>query len=211
MMTRAEDLLQFAVRFTQTNLDRLRAGDWLNLKEDLGHFLLPPLEGDGDFRRMQAFPHEHPKALSAEDIRALQRDLTEVLVYVADLAEHWSDPTREPVPCLLGFRPRLSLIPGLAVVPGRAAAHITPFFIGPSQDAILMQVIWALTQAPLDTVRRCPECGTIFYRVRHQRFCSATCRNRVNTRHFREVRQRPERADSEPEPETTLAAPLTTA
>jgi hypothetical protein len=205
-MTRAEHLLQFAVRFAQTNLDRLRAGDWLNLKEDLGHFLLPPIEGDGNFRRMQAFPHERPEALSAEDIRALQLDLTEVLGCVAELNDQRPDhPTDEPVPCLLGFRPRLSLIPGLVVVPDRRAAHVTPFFIGPSQDAILMQVIWALTQVPLDTVRRCPECGTIFYRVRHQRFCSSTCRNRVNTRHFREVHQPPERQDSEPE--TTRTAP----
>jgi endogenous inhibitor of DNA gyrase (YacG/DUF329 family) len=36
-------------------------------------------------------------------------------------------------------------------------------------------------------VRRCPECQTVFYRVRKQQYCSRRCTNRANMRQWRQT------------------------
>jgi len=189
-MSRAEHLLQFAVRFARMNIDQLRSGDVLNLQEDIWHFLFPT----GNLEDSSAFPEQAPDEISVDDIKMLQHEVKDILNIVVDREERASylpGPGPGPDPVLLFFSPQLSVKTGLAVFPAHASDHVAPIFSGPIRDAVLMQLLIALMQiSSLDTLRRCPECQNIFYRVRHQRFCSPTCRNRANTRHFREVHNR---------------------
>jgi hypothetical protein len=188
-MQTAEERLKFAVRFIQMDITHLRAGDRLNLNEDLLTFLFPDTATDpfaGALEDSAAFPHNDPSQLSANDLVTLQREVLEVLLGVVKLRER---PKRdEPASALvfLNLNSQLQVTPGLAVHSRHGDTRVSTFFVGPFRDAFLMQLIMSLIQLPLDTLRACPECGTIFYRVRKQRYCSRRCTNRANMRAWRQ-------------------------
>ena len=44
-----------------------------------------------------------------------------------------------------------------------------------------------LEQGPTDAIRQCPECETIFYRVRKQQYCTRRCVARASMRKWRQT------------------------
>src|SRR5262249_34527937 len=87
MKTDAERL-QFVIRFAQMDLDTLRPGDWLNLRDDLGAFLTgslygqeyyaddTPTGGDVEVRPMDPpYPAEYPE----DAFRELQEETLHIL------------------------------------------------------------------------------------------------------------------------------------
>src|SRR2546421_7825825 len=83
METTAERV-QFVIRFAQTDLDTLRPGDWLNLRDDLKTFLgcNPAQRGTlADRGGILAFPLQHPlpDEFSEDDFRALQKEANVIL------------------------------------------------------------------------------------------------------------------------------------
>ena len=200
-MPRPDRRLQFAIQFARTDLEALRPGDWLNLQNDFGDFLhlseshkrahAAALSGRMGF---VAWPFKPPKLKDffehpRERFLALQTDVKKVLNGIAVMREDYEA-------CLRGEPPNRSRYP-LALPEIRATYWLfwdTKKPSGPSllhaegsaHDMFLLTLMFLLAQ-DASRVRRCVECGGIFYRVRHQRFCSPTCRNRTNTRHFREI------------------------
>lgn len=56
---------------------------------------------------------------------------------------------------------------------------------GPIVDVFAALIIFLLHESPGIPILRCPECATIFYRIRKQQYCSCQCVNRVNARKWR--------------------------
>ena len=98
-----EERLDFSIRLATMEFQRLRAGDWLNLREDLAGFLSA---GAGQSEPLEAFggvgvgPLEQPlpRDFPEKAFRALQRDLADVLEAFA----YWDGSPREPETARVG-------------------------------------------------------------------------------------------------------------
>jgi hypothetical protein len=186
----AEERVKFAIEFMQLDLERMRTGDWLNLQEDLQNFLFP----EGIRCGFHIIPEDLLKEHSVDAIQVLRRDVEEILNLVAMFTEKSPNEENEgnkndedgPVPELGFLSPQLSVRPVLILFPDQRPEHPIVFWLGNFHDTFLMQLITSLAQLPLDTLRRCPECGTIFYRVRKQQYCSRPCVHRANIRTWRQ-------------------------
>ena len=184
-MQTAEERVKFAIQFMQMDLDRLRPGDWLNLREDLGNFLFP----EGALAQMHIYPPDLPEEHSVDAIQLLRQDVTAILDAIVMCGEDYPPDEYEdgPVPRLVSPSPQLSVSPMFILFPEQRPGQLILTWLGPFRDAFLMQLIMSLTQLPLDTLRRCPECGTIFFRVRKQEYCKRQCVHRANIRKWRQT------------------------
>jgi hypothetical protein len=182
--------LQFLVRFAQLDLDTLRAGDWMNLREDLGWYLTGsllghrydagdvPVGGDMEIRPFDPpLPFEYPE----DAFRALQREALGILTTLVKgkKPEGW-----EPTPPQFSRAEVISL-DGLAADAGQALM----LYEGPTFDAFVFRTQMLVIHNSTPYLRSCPECERIFYRVGKQQYCSRPCVNRATVRAWR---QRPE-------------------
>jgi hypothetical protein len=181
VMETPEERLKFVVNFAGMDLDRLRDGDWLNLREDLQTFVSIDqfmLEG----------PSPRDEEYTADEIRALQRELQQVLGDLVAKREpsgnHW--PLTQYTKLIdlkdlaLGVTPLDPLgMPGHNMLRAQA----------PARNVFFLHLFLLLCQEPTGRILRCPECGTIFYRVRGQRYCTRRCVNRVNRRDWVEAKR----------------------
>jgi hypothetical protein len=184
-MQTAEERVKFAIQFIQLDFDRLRPGDWLNLREDLMNFLFP----EGALAQMHIYPPDLPEEHSVAAIQLLRQDVTAILDAVVMCGEDFPPDKYEdgPVPRLVSPSPQLSVRPTFVLFPEQRPGQLILTWLGPFRDAFLMQLITSLIQLPLDTLRRCPECGMIFFRVRKQEYCKRQCVHRANIRKWRQT------------------------
>jgi hypothetical protein len=179
VMETPEERLKFVVKFAGMDLDHLRDGDWLNLREDLQTFVSVDqfiIEGPS--------PHEY----TVDEIRALQQELQQVLGDLVAKREpsgnHW--PLTQYTKLIdlkdlaLGVTPLDPLgMPGHNMLRAQA----------PARNVFFLHLFLLLCQQPTGRILRCPECGTIFFRVKGQRYCTRRCVNRVNQRDMRARRE----------------------
>jgi hypothetical protein len=177
----AEERLQFVVHFAGMDLNRLRAGDWLNLREDLAAFLASDLVLAVD---------TPPQEYSADDFRALQQEVQQLLRGLVSKREpsgsHWPLSTYTELFDLPGIKYGLTPLDTLGS-PGRNMPRVK----GPTREVfvyVLFQLLW---QEGTERILQCPECQTIFYRNRHQLYCTRRCVNRANQRSWRAGKRQP--------------------
>lgn len=145
--------LQFAVRFAQSDLQTFRPGDWLNLRDDvIGFFGWTPL---GTLGASMAWPRSEfePAAL-----RELQHHLRAML-------EPWAGEPGEV---------RQSGGSGIPVQVTLKRRQVR----GRLRDVFLLEVHLLLAIHGADRVRRCRECGSLFYKVGRMTQCQRRCTNR---------------------------------
>jgi hypothetical protein len=180
-MCTAEDRLRFAVAFASLDLDRLRAGDWLNLRDDLQGFLaLDQVSVVG------LLPYEY----ATEQFRALQQEVQQLLrdlVQQRQATGHWP-LAHHTTPCRLDVEYHVTPLDGVGMK-GRNLIRVR----GPIRDVFLFVLIHLLWQEPTWRVAECPSCHTIFSRDRaNQDYCTRRCVNRVNKRTWRAQRRQPD-------------------
>ena len=174
-METAADRIRFAVTFAQHDLDQYRAGDWLNLRDDLKAFLgYGPHAVKGTLGDrgggIIATPLEPPlpQDMSEADLKALQAEVRSLLGPLADyqaLDRGRTGPIAGvfhtfPINVRYGF-------------PGRIITAQ-----GRTRDVTLLVLIHLLSRGDVSLIRRCPEDGRLFYRIRRQEYCSRACVNR---------------------------------
>ena len=181
MKTDAERL-QFVIRFAQMDLDTLRPGDWLNLRDDLGSFLTgslygheyyagdTPIGGDVEVCPMDPpYPLEYPE----DAFRELQQETRYILrtMVVDSRAGHsvWD-------PISLQARLATPSLDGLIPATGQ---HLL-IAEGATRDMFLLLLFVLLARGSTARILHCPDCSTIFYRVGKQLYCSRTCSNQTN-------------------------------
>lgn len=176
-MEKYQEQLEFAVKLAQVKLSDLRAGDLLNLRDDLQSFfgretLLPRLG-----RKMFSPNQPLDETFSLADFAALQKDIYAILsamVTARDTGKAAS-VSRE--------------ITAELIVSSRPAFKNAAFFsaVGQVRDMFLLQLFFLLGLEPIDRILRCkaPDCNRIFYRKRKQEFCSTRCTNRAYMKTYR--------------------------
>lgn len=175
----AEDRLRFVVKFASLDLDRLRPGDWLNLRDDFqAFFCLDQVVVEGP----------RPQDYAPDDFRALQQEVQQVL---SDLVQQRQ--ASGPWPLANHTTP----------VPVQVAYYVTPLdrlgipganllgWRGPTRDVFLVVFSHLLWQVGAGRIAQCPECHTIFYRNHKRRYCTRRCVDRVNQRDCRERKRQP--------------------
>jgi hypothetical protein len=165
-MRTAKNRLQFAVQFATLDLDRLREGDWLNLRDDFRDFLAGHR------------PEGAPLSIdySEEVVRALQRDVRTLLRQLAGQSTDLNAP--------LEVRFKLDVFWMRENNQDRKSLLVVN---GSFRDRVLWTLSHLIGDAPTDAIRACPECGTLFYRVRKQQYCSPRCVKRVAMRQWRKT------------------------
>jgi hypothetical protein len=183
MMMTDTERLQFVIRFAQMDLDTLRPGDWLNLKDDVGWFLTgsvfghnypddEPVGGDMEIRPLDPpYLEDYPQ----EAFRVLQEETLHILKYMIIERGAWA-----PIP--IQIRLAAPSLDGLIPVTGQ---HLL-IAEGPTRDAFLLRMLMLMARHPTNRIRRCPECDAIFYRVGKQQYCSRVCVNRATVRTWRQ-------------------------
>jgi hypothetical protein len=204
-----DEQLKFVIQFATMDLDRLRPGDWLNLRDDLVGFLhgspedhAPPftpgrvlIGGIGP-----QLPHEYPE----DDFRRLQAELRWLLEWVVarrtggqhGVLRRWAQWSKDGAGELPDPPGVIALQISFSPIPLDMMGHRgrTMFYVhGPTRDVFLYAVHLLLLQERTDRIMCCPECRAIFLRVRKQRYCSRTCTNRANMREWRKTAKGQER------------------
>ena len=206
-----ETALQFALRFAQTDIRKLREGDLLNIRDDLcRHFFWK------GFREERALPGKclgvpspDPEALSAKELTqtladlrakcdahlkawAAQRTVGDMLVPHLRSRSPWGRYEKRQFDRVLERMARVAtkfpddyaLFPsGETVVTGKLV------------DVFLYIVTLLLQMGGADTLRICPECGKYLSKRGRRKYCSTTCLQRANKRSWRiEQKKRAEEA-----------------
>jgi hypothetical protein len=184
LMAQRRTRLEWAVRFAQMDLATLRAGDWLNVREDflafLGQSSDPERElvfvGDRGGLVTTRWEAPFPEDFTEQDFRALQADVCTILHAAA------GDNMGEKPSCI-GVKTALVVQPqGVSVSP--RGGYFTSVF-GSTRDMFLFLLLDVLRQEPPDRILRCPECQTLFVRAYTQVYCSRRCTNRASIRNWR--------------------------
>lgn len=193
-MWSAKDRLKFAVRFANLDLTSQRAGDWLNLKDDLENFFGFGSAGKEiklvELGGVLATPLEppFPQEYTERDFADLQKDVRIIFQPVARRPIKWPQTAGERV--------------STETQQSSAFEHVTvkvglfPFRLYDSDDCLLMArgstrdtflftLAAILTSKPVGQIKNCPECSSLFFRVRKQVHCSEKCTNRAYMRGYR--------------------------
>jgi hypothetical protein len=181
--------LKFAIQFAAMNLDDMRPGDWLNLKDDLASFL-GQKRGQRTYiatkSAVRVTPLEHPlpDEYTEENFRALQQEtnlLLQSLVWEGGLSAD-----------LLGIHVHV----GIVALPG--TTDYIHFAQGATRDVFLLYLWLLIREEGVDRIKRCPECKKMFYRVAKQQYCTRACTNRANVRAWRQRGEAEQSAHNQP-------------
>jgi len=170
------DPIAFLVRFANADLHQFREGDWLNLLDDLAAFARwTRLSGPMNLR-LAAIDEPGPRAHEPTLFIGLQQAIRNLLRRVA---ESQSVLSRPPVQSG-GF----DLVKDVAVsVEARRGETPALVFLGGFLNLLFIKAAVVLaTEASAGRLRLCPECESLFLRVRKQQYCSRRCVNRANMR-----------------------------
>lgn len=190
-MKNDEERLAFALRFAQTDLESFRAGDWLNLRDDMLAFLewsprwretltpenLTPLKDEAArvlHGIAQTFAPQKPGDWEVHLPRVL---VTDKKVERKDVFKLLGDKRRGVA---LGVE-HLDFLYFDFTEPGR-------LLVGASlRDSFLFSLLATLSQLDVSYLRQCPACSRLFY-AEHGRqiFCTPQCASRAGTKRFRE-------------------------
>jgi hypothetical protein len=169
------DPIAFLVRFANADLEAFREGDWLNLQDDLAAFehLTPLL---GPMKLVMAIQKHGPlSAYKATVFLGLQKAIHNLLLRVAESTSSDASQLVEAgaldlVEVALTIDVNPSMGPALVL-----AGKLLPLLF------IKAGLLLATDPAAL-RLRVCPECESMFLRVRKQRYCGRRCVNRANMR-----------------------------
>jgi hypothetical protein len=165
-----KERLQFVSRFADLDLDTLRPGAWLTLREDLDAFfpLREPEEASAFFPPITWHVSDRldPMTMPEDAIRALQKDVRLFL----------KGAPVSPVGVML---------PEVPTTVGYIAAFASLHVAGNFRDLFFTQLAFLLRSQPVLRVRQCKECGARFYCRKNQTYCTQTCSNRAAQRRYR--------------------------
>jgi hypothetical protein len=193
--------LKFAIQFAAMDLDSMRPGDWLNLKDDLAAFLgltrgkprgISARGAVQVIHKGKPDPDEYakddfrcPDEYTEDDFRLLQQEtnvLLQSLVWEGGLSADY-----------LKIQAELGILTLLGME--GAYVHVAR---GATRDMFLLSLWLLIREEGVDRIRRCPECNKMFYRVAKQQYCTRACTNRANVRAWRQREEAGKSASDQP-------------
>lgn len=190
--------MDFVLRFMQTELDGVREGDLLNLREDMVTFL----EWGPRWR----------EDISIEDVKPLQEEIARVLHAIGRTfaprtpGDHEADLPRilkiGEIPTTALFRQLNRGRKGIALKIGQpdflffdvSEEGQTRLLVSASlRDAFFISVLSLLSRLDITYIRQCPSCSRLFYATHgRQIHCTSQCATREGTRRFRAAHRKQE-------------------
>lgn len=188
--------LQFLVRFVQMDLNVLRPGDWLNLRDDLRRYVSPGglvWVVNTDDPRWEKTSEGVIKAIQERAAGLLQslvgaqeevREGRQVYkqVYKQDAAHVQVQSTTGTLVPIGAHKMDILLNQDDG---NGTISNIIRHNMAQAHDTFFLAMTQHLSHESGDSLRRCPACSTLFVRSGKQRYCSRTCVNRVSTRRWR--------------------------
>ena len=191
-MDKSETPLQFAVRFAQVDIDTLREGDFLNLRDELHRHFFKPTGALGPFTGgCWAIPNQNIDELGRADVTRLQREALRFLSAWAGQATFLNDflsrsksedPHIDPPPYEGKFPDRYEMLQGTKGFTGIA-------FYGELDDVFGYMLTLMLQGGGGESLRLC-ECGKLFSKRGRRKFCSPRCLDRATKRRYRDKLKR---------------------
>lgn len=184
--------LDFIVRFAETDFDKLDAGEWVSLKDQVAAFtsmdrfqkLNQDLSGEHLFDRRSGKPLEETR----EKFNSLQQDVRDVLYAVVDARHLLAGKKQDDESASVTLPPiRISASYFLRPSDPPFTDHNDLCAMGSERDMFLFGLLHYLSTEPTNRLNRCPECRRLFVRVRKRLYCSRKCVNRVNARTWRQT------------------------
>ena len=181
MMKTVDDKLKWLVHFAGLDLATLRPGDLVNLRDDLAEFIGGGSAFTGWAKLSMPLQTPLPADYTPDDFARLQGETRALLggLVVGRDALQAPDGGADAPQIALGAGLRLAVLP--LPPPLRPRLTIT----GATRDMFLFTLASLLTTGAVEKLRQCPECRTIFYRIRKQIFCTRGCTNRAAQRALR--------------------------
>jgi hypothetical protein len=183
----AFDPVRFLVRLVTADFDRFREGDWLNLREDLKQFLELDILGL-TFQPLDSMPV--PDVSGPEGMMELRSTLAS-LIYPFAESQSSGVPAAAHSARLkeyAGFQSEYAIpADALFAIKSKQGERPTLKLSADHRALIFLKAAFVLLVAngpEASRVRLCPECGSLFIRVRKQLYCSRKCVNRVNMRRW---------------------------
>ncbi|MDE2058747.1 MAG: hypothetical protein KGL31_07545 [candidate division NC10 bacterium] len=176
-MLNAQERMQFVVGFAGMDLDRLRPGDWSNLRDDFTRYLhgqqgeQSPAHGPVHF---STFEHLPSKPYTEEDFRQLQGAVQAILHNVVDTRR--MRPGQQVHAPLTPLQIRCRLLP-LDAIGLKGKTHLG--VDGPARDVFLLSVFLLFAYEKTGKIGQCPACHALFLPVKKQAYCSKRCQMRV--------------------------------
>ena len=172
-----KDRLRFAVTFVGQDLDRLRPGDLSNWNHELWGFL--GWEKGVSRHPPAAEPIVLPSPLEDPYPLAKMKELQmETRLILSGLIDHREGRSAKPLFTSVG--PVAIAIRSSRGSPDQSVQYVR----GPKRDIFLHRLFFLLGQEPNSSIQRCPECDSIFYRVRRQKYCKRECTTRAFWRSY---------------------------
>ena len=183
----SKERLEFLVKFVQMDLDALRPGSWMNLRDDLDNYLRIIGAGPSDLV-LTEIEEPLPKDYPEEGFRTLQVDVRKLLEQASRIAHvelgpgvtwKFHDPRFSPEQLFslvdISAKFCLGKMENEAVI--LAAA-------GPVRDVFLLVTLFTLSRRP-ESLLECAECGKVFYRRdKRQKFCERRCTNLAGAKRY---------------------------
>ena len=183
----AVDRIQFVIEFARMNLQKLREGDRLNLKEDFVEFLSPRGEYNlSEAGGVLALPAHAPmpNEYSEADFSDLQKEVQRLLAQAA------AGSTGNRFIVTRGGPPLITEYVKLQaefVIHGAFRRNEAPFLAvqGATRDVFLVVVFFLLLAHGLEKIQLCPQCQRVFSQgTRRQIYCSRPCANLASVKAF---------------------------
>ncbi len=187
-MRTAEERIKFAVSLATADLETLRAGDWLNLKEDLALYLHAEREIPQTLESLSgivvsAIVPPLAQDYTRKDFLDLQEQIRKFLMPIARSAS-----TKKPAAARVQAIKAVALKLNCAIIP--AGSHAQIVASGPVRDCFLIRLFYLLGGKALGKILICSVfCGNLFYREGKIRYCSRKCSNRLAARRFASKRK----------------------
>lgn len=189
-MNNARERMEWFLRFTEMDLSQLRAGDWLNLREDIW-LLVHGLPLERVEEQEVSLTQEEEKRLTPETIAFVQ---SQVKRWIEGIARFQTSFRKEKADWKILFAEPVS-------GPIRSVSFSTDRSGFPSisveADNLWDELLFALgaTWCGINEteLRRCPTCERPFLMDHgRQKFCSFKCKNKEAQRRYRKTRQEQE-------------------
>ena len=177
-MKTAIDRIKFAIRLAKVDLQTLRPGDWLNLRDDLAQFSIS--KGGSslkDLGGIRAVPLKEPLPgdYTENDFLKLQKDMKNLLAGVSRISTEKG---------AMGAMTRLGPV-DLNLSDPFGYGEVFVSAQGSTRDMFLLQLLFLLRQEGVENLMTCPECGEVFFREdKRQKYCKRGCSNLASVKRF---------------------------
>ena len=176
--------IDWAIRFAGLNLEILRPGDRLNLKDELHEFFVLSHQ-----TRLAVSTHVPVAEVAKDDpfwgeVQSLQNKVRGLLGGFVKTKTSWGVPIPEFELQKIKVGP-YSGPPVANPDPAVDKRKAQLSFSGPWQDMFILLLNLCLWQENVESLSTCPECGKVFLRNRRQVYCGRACVNRATVRAWR--------------------------